>query len=90
MDNNFKKYIKPKGEHKKNERRVIFMAKIDIPVYEKPNLTVEEAAIYFSIGENKLRELTDRSDCNFVLFVGRKRLIKRKQFESFLDAAYSI
>ena len=50
------------------------MAKIDIPVYEKPNLTVEEAAIYFSIGENKLRELTDRSDCNFVLFVGRKRL----------------
>ena len=66
------------------------MAKIDIPVYEKPNLTGEEAAVYFSIGENKLRELTDKSDCNFVLFVGRKRLIKRKQFESFLEASYSI
>ena len=65
------------------------MAKIDIPVYEKPNLTVEEA-VYFSIGENKLRELTDKSDCNLVLFVGRKRLIKRKQFESFLEASYSI
>ena len=66
------------------------MATINVSISEKPNLTVEEAAVYFSIGENKLRELTDKSDCNFVLFVGRKRLIKRKQFESFLEASYSI
>ena len=66
------------------------MATINVSISEKPNLTVEEAAVYFNIGENKLRELTDRNNCNFVLFVGRKRLIKRKQFESFLEASYSI
>lgn len=66
------------------------MATINVSISEKPNLTVEEAAVYFNIGENKLRELTDRNNCNFVLFVGRKRLIKRKQFERFLNTAYSI
>ena len=66
------------------------MAKIIIPISEKINLTVEEAAVYYNIGENKLREITDKPDCQFVLFVGRKRLIKRKQFERYLNRAYSI
>lgn len=66
------------------------MAKIIIPISEKINLTVEEAAAYYNIGENKLREITDEPNCQFVLFVGRKRLIKRKQFERYLNKSYSI
>lgn len=66
------------------------MAKIIIPISEKINLTVEEAAAYYNIGENKLREITDEPNCQFVLFVGRKRLIKRKQFERYLNKIYSI
>ena len=30
-----------------------------VPIWEKVNLTLEEAAIYFGIGQNKLRELTN-------------------------------
>lgn len=66
------------------------MAKIILPISEKINLTVEEAAAYYNIGENKLREITDEPNCQFVLFVGRKRLIKRKQFERYLNKIYSI
>lgn len=63
---------------------------INIPVWEKANLSLEEAAAYFNIGINKIRELTNPDDCKFVLWVGNKRLIKRKQFEKYIDATYSI
>ena len=62
----------------------------EIPVWEKANLTLEEAAAYSNIGINRLRELSDGDQCPFVLFVGNKRLIKRKQFDSYLAEAYSI
>ena len=42
------------------------------------------------IGENKLRELTQYDHCDFVLWVGNKRLIKRKKLEEYIDKAYSI
>ena len=50
-----------------------------VPLWEKANLTVYEAAAYSGIGADKLRELSDREDCEFVLWNGTKRLIKRKQ-----------
>lgn len=62
----------------------------EIPVWEKANLTLEEAAAYSNIGVNRLRELSDGDQCPFVLFVGNKRLIKRKQFDAYLAEAYSI
>lgn len=64
--------------------------KYDVPIWEKANLTIEEAAAYFGIGMNKLRELTEDEQCKFVLFVGTKRLIKRRMFEQYLEHAYSI
>ncbi|WP_417044439.1 excisionase [Dysosmobacter sp.] len=63
---------------------------INIPVWEKANLTLEEAAAYFGVGINKLREITNDDKCKFVLWVGNKRLIKRKQCEIYLNSAYSI
>lgn len=39
---------------------------------------------------DKLRELSDREDCEFVLWNGTKRLIKRKKLDEFLERAYSI
>ena len=62
----------------------------EIPVWEKVNLTLEEAAAYSNIGINRLRELSDADQCPFVLFVVNKRLIKRKQFDAYLAKAYSI
>ena len=62
----------------------------EIPIWEKSNLTIEEAALYSGIGRNKLRQLTDVENCKFVLLVGNKRLIKRKKFDEFIEVAYSI
>ena len=61
--------------------------KHEVPIWEKANLTIEEAAAYFGIGQNRLRELTEDEQCKFVLFVG---LIKRRLFEQYLEQAYSI
>ena len=63
---------------------------INVPVWEKANLTLEEAAAYFGVGINKLREITNDDKCKFVLWVVNKRLIKRKQCEIYLNSAYSI
>lgn len=61
-----------------------------IPIWEKLNLTLTEAAEYSNIGINKLREISDQDNCPFVLWVGNKRLIKRKPFDTYLERAYSI
>ena len=61
-----------------------------IPIWEKRNLTLEEASEYFGIGISKIRELSNQENCDFVLWIGTKRLIKRIKFEQYLDAAKSI
>lgn len=59
--------------------------KLIVPIWEKELLSVKEAAAYFGIGENKLRELTDNPDCQSVLWVGSKRLIKREKMKKYLS-----
>lgn len=66
------------------------MNRKEVPIWHKTNLTIEEAAMYSNIGLHKLREITDDEDCNFVLWVGTKRLIKRKLFDEYLKNTYSI
>ena len=61
------------------------MEKQEVPIWEKANLTIDEAAAYFGIGTNKLLEITSSPDCEFVIRVGAKRLIKRKKFERYLE-----
>ena len=62
----------------------------EVPIWEKSNLSLEEAAAYSSIGTNKLRDLTNEKDCRFVLWVGNKCLIKRRLFDQFIEQMYSI
>lgn len=62
----------------------------EVPIWEKSNLTLEETAAYSGIGINKLRLLTDKEECNFVLWIGTKRLIKRKKFDEYIEKMYSI
>lgn len=64
--------------------------KFQVPIWEKSNLTVEEAAEYSGIGRNKLRQLSDDDRCPFVLWVGNKRLIKRRQLDEYMERMYSI
>ena len=64
--------------------------KLDVPVWEKMNLTVEEAAAYSNIGINKIDEMAKAPNCSFVLYIGRKKLIKRKAFEQYIDKSVEI
>jgi len=66
------------------------MIKKEVPVWEKSNLTLEEAAAYSGIGIHKLRELSDKEDCEFVLWIGTKRLIKRRKLDEYIERSYSI
>ena len=62
----------------------------EIPIWEKSNLTLEEAAAYSGIGINKLRKLTESEQCSLVLWNGTKRLIKRRKLDEYMDRMYSI
>lgn len=61
-----------------------------VPLWERATLTLEETAAYTGIGINKLREMSYEPDCNFVIWLGNKRLFKRKKLEEYLEEAYSI
>jgi len=49
-------------------------------------MTIQEAAQYFRIGENKLRKIVNENrDADFVLWNGTRPQIKRIKFERFVD-----
>ena len=56
-----------------------------IPVWEKINLTPKEASEYSNIGINRIDTMLNNPTCPFVLYVGKKRLVKRKEFERYLE-----
>ena len=58
----------------------------EIPFWKRYTLSLEEAAKYFRIGENKLREVVAQNPtANFILNNGNRVQIKRKLFEQFID-----
>lgn len=64
--------------------------KLDVPIWQKTNLTLEEASAYSGIGINKIREISNVESCAFVLWVGAKRLIKRRLFDDYIEKQYSV
>ena len=55
--------------------------------FMKYTMTVSEAAEYFRVGENKIRNLIkENPNADFVLWNGNRPQIKRKLFEQFIDA----
>ena len=80
----------PSGDFKRRNGLASARWRDQVPIWEKSNLTLEEAAAYSGIGINKLREITNEDKCKFVLWVGNKRLIKRRLFDCFVEQAYSI
>ena len=62
----------------------------ELPLEAKPLLTLKEASLYTGIGINKLRDMSNERNCNYVLFVVRKRMFKRVALLKFLEEAYSV
>lgn len=64
----------------------IHMKNVDILVWEKYTLTIEEASEYFRIGEKKLRRLADEHrNASWLITNGNRIQIKRKKFEKIID-----
>ena len=56
-----------------------------VPIYKKMTLTIREAAEYSNIGINKIDAMLKQPNCPFVLYVGTKKLVKRKAFEQYIS-----
>ena len=61
----------------------------NVPLWVKPNLSIKEASAYSRIPTSKLYEITEEQDCTFVLWIGSRRMIKRKAFEEYIEKQYS-
>lgn len=61
-----------------------------VPIEKKALLTLEQAAAYTGIGINKLREMSNYENCDYVLYNGNRRMFKREKLVEYLNSAYSI
>ena len=62
----------------------------NLPIDRKMLLSIREAAEYSNIGINKIDEMLKQPNCPFVLYVGTKKLVKRKAFEEFIEGGVAI
>ena len=58
---------------------------LQVPIHFKMTRTIKEAAAYSNIGINKIESMLHSPNCPFVLFVGTKKLVKRREFEQYIS-----
>ena len=65
--------------------------KLDVPIWQRYTMTIDEAAAYFHIGRARLRALVSEDPyAPYILMVGNRVQIKRKLFEEYLDSANAV
>lgn len=57
-----------------------------VPIHLKLTLSIKEAFEYSNIGINKIDAMLKQPNCPFVLYVGSKKLVKRKEFELYISS----
>ncbi len=73
------------------ENKVITrIRKRNVPIWERSLLTILEASDYTGIGINKLRRIAANSQSNLVIYVGSKKMFKRKKLDEYLDRTASV
>ena len=83
-------FINRQGSHRKiikeKFERWYYKKQGMLPWWEKYSLSIKETAIYYNIGENKLRYLLNNNpDLPFIVHVGQRITINRKKFEEWYD-----
>lgn len=58
---------------------------LSVPIHLKLTMTIREAAEYSNIGINKIEAMLRVPNCPFVLYIGTKKLVKRKEFEEYIS-----
>ena len=64
--------------------------KMIVPINEKLLLTIKEAALYSNIGLNRIDAMLREEGCPFVLFVGSRKLVKRREFENYISERFVV
>jgi len=75
------------NNEKQNEHETLIST---VPIYRKMTLSIKEAAAYSGIGINKIDAMLKEPNCPFVLYVGTKKLVKRKAFEDYIQSKTAI
>ena len=57
-----------------------------VPIHLKLTLSIKEASEYSNTGINKIDAMLKQPNCPFVLYVGSKKLVKRKEFEAYISS----
>ena len=74
-----------------NIPEVVTGARMKLPWWQKYTLTLNEASEYFGIGYKKLSAFVqEHSDADFVLWNGNRALIKREQFQKYMDERMNV
>ena len=63
---------------------------VDIPVWERTLLTLNEASAYTGLGINRLRRIANSNENELVVWVGSKRMFKRRKLDEYLERAISL
>ena len=63
---------------------------LQVPIHLIMTHTIKEAAAYSNIGINKIDSMLRSPNCPFVLFVGTKKLVKRREFEQYISRTMAI
>ena len=63
---------------------------LDVRICEKPTLSIYEASAYTGIGIRKLAKMASMPNCEFILYVGSKRMFKREKLVEYLESHYSV
>ena len=73
-----------------NDNKKAKQSTYEVRLWQKTNLSIDEAAAYSGISRDKLYEMTNRENCPFVLWIGHRRLIKRQVFDEYIANMYSV
>lgn len=67
------------------------MEERNVPIWERYALSVEDAAAYFGIGENRLRRIiAEQPNAPYLFWIGSHVRIKRQAFEKYVDGLEAI
>lgn len=71
---------------KLNRNREMEEIAASVEIKDKYLLTIQEAALFFNVGEKTLRSIVaSHPKGDFYLTIGKKVMIKKVKFESFID-----
>lgn len=62
----------------------------DVRGAEKITLSLNEVVALTGIGEKELVELARKPNCQLIIYIGAKRMFKRRQLQEYLESNYSV